>query len=242
MALTCERLSKTYGRTRVLDDVSFMAPDGMVSCLVGRNGAGKTTTIKALLGLITPDGGKALIDSGRQAGGTGERGRAPAVGVAFGPEFWMGSRTGRQSLRAMALATGTPWDRVNACLERVGLAHAASKRVRTYSMGMRQRLSIAAALLCDADNLILDEPFVGLDPEGVRWLGRLLRGLADEGRAVLVSSHLLAELESVGDRVIVLKDGAVAAQAEVASLRDRGGTIESFYFGVVGEDGDSQDA
>ncbi len=210
MVMECCDVSKSYGSVRALEGVSFVVPDGEVSCLVGQNGAGKTTVIKALLGLIAVDAGSLRMN---------QREGARRIGVVFGPEYWVGSRTGEQSLKALALAMGVSTSRVPVCLGEAGLGDAARRRVRAYSLGMRQRLSIAAALLGESDNLILDEPFVGLDPEGVRWLGNLLRDLAREGRAVLVSSHLLAELESVGDRVIVLNEGRVVADTPVADLR-----------------------
>lgn len=220
--ISLNEVGKDYGGIRGLSSASFEVPDGFIVCLVGANGAGKTTALKAIGGLVRPDGGEVRVDGAAPGGWSNPLRR---LGLVLGADHWVGSRTGRQCLIGLARTGGIPLDRVRQCLEEAGIAAVGQRKVRTYSLGMRQRLSLAAAMLGQPQNVVLDEPFNGLDPEGVRWLRSLLRRLADEGRAVLVSSHLLGEVEDIADRVVVLKEGRVLAQARADQVRRPGGVV-----------------
>jgi ABC-2 type transport system ATP-binding protein len=208
-------LTKTYGDQRAVDGLTFTAPAGRVTGFLGPNGAGKTTTFRCLLGLAEPTSGVALIDGGPYRELPAPRRRVGAVLESTG--FHPG-RTGRNHLRVIVRAAGLDAARIDPLLELVGLATAADRRVGGYSLGMRQRLGLAAALVGDPDVIVLDEPANGLDPEGVSWVRRLLRIWADEGRTVLVSSHLLAELAQVVDRVVIIRDGTLVAETDIAEL------------------------
>lgn len=214
-AIACERLSKYFGPRRAVDDVSFVAPAGRVTGFVGANGAGKTTTIRMLLGLVQPSAGRALVD-----GRPYRELEAPrhTVGAVLDVPGAHPGHTGRAHLEILAAAGRIPRRRVREMLELVGLAEHAGRRVGAYSLGMRQRLSLAAALLGDPPILVLDEPTKGLDPPGMCWFHSLLRARADEGRCVLVSSHHLAELESIADRVVMIAEGRLIAAAPTAEL------------------------
>jgi ABC-2 type transport system ATP-binding protein len=190
-------LTKTYGTLRAVDDLSFTVEPGTITGFLGPNGAGKTTTLRMLLGLITPDAGTATI------GGHPYRALlAPndEVGAVLDASGFHSARSGRNHLRIYCTVNGYPGRRADRVLELVGLADAGRRPVRGYSLGMRQRLALATALLGDPRVLILDEPANGLDPEGIAWLRRLLRSLADEGRTVLVSSHVLSEVQQLVDQ------------------------------------------
>jgi len=208
-------LTKTYGTQRAVNELSFTAPDGRVTGFLGPNGAGKTTTFRCLLGLATPTSGTALIDGGVYRDLASPRHHVGAVleSTGFHP-----ARTGRHHLRVIARAAGIDAARIDPLLELVGLRTAAARRVGGYSLGMRQRLALAAAMLGDPELLVLDEPANGLDPEGVAWLRKLMRAWADEGRTVVVSSHLLAEVAQVVDRVVIIRDGALVIETAVADL------------------------
>jgi ABC-2 type transport system ATP-binding protein len=194
-------LTKTYGTLRAVDDLSFTVEPGTITGFLGPNGAGKTTTLRMLLGLITPDAGTATIG--------GHLYRA------------LPARSGRNHLRIYCTVNGYPSRRADQVLELVDLADAGRRPVRGYSLGMRQRLALATALLGDPRVLILDEPANGLDPEGIAWLRRLLRSLADEGRTVLVSSHVLSEVQQLVDQVVILHSGRLVRQGTLAELADR---------------------
>ncbi|MDT0308923.1 ATP-binding cassette domain-containing protein [Streptomyces sp. DSM 44917] len=218
-------LSKRYGRTVAVDGLSFTVRPGRVTGLVGPNGAGKSTTMRVIVGLDRPDGGSALI------GGVPYRElRRPvcAVGTTLEASAAHPGRSARDHLRWMARAAGLPGRRVAEVLELVGLASAARRAAGGFSLGMRQRLGIAAALLGDPPVLIFDEPVNGLDPEGVRWIRGLLRSLAAEGRAVLVSSHLMSELEGTADHLLVMGRGRLLADTGVRELlaASSGGRVE----------------
>jgi ABC-2 type transport system ATP-binding protein len=188
-----------------------------VTGFLGPNGAGKTTTLRMLLGLITPTAGTATIGGYRYA----ELPRPlETVGAALEASSFHEGRTGRNHLRVMCAAAGLPAERADQVLEQVGMSAAANRKVRGYSLGMRQRLGLAATLLGDPRVLILDEPANGLDPEGIRWLRGFLRGLADEGRTILVSSHLLAEVEQTVDDVVIIAAGRSVRQGKVSDLRN----------------------
>ena len=199
-----DHLTKRYGKVLAVDDVSFGAEAGRVTGFVGPNGAGKTTTLRALLGLVTPTSGSTAI-MGRPFGGLDDPARQ--VGAVLETASFHPGRSGRNHLRTVAAAAGLPRTRVEEVLELVELKDAARRRVKTYSLGMKQRLCLATSLLGDPQVLVLDEPANGLDPEGMRWLRTFLRGLAADGRAVLVSSHVLAELAQTADDIVILAKG-----------------------------------
>jgi ABC-2 type transport system ATP-binding protein len=208
-AIEIQGLSKRFGRVRAVQDLSFEVQAGRVTGFLGPNGAGKSTTIRMLLGLVHSDAGEATFD-GRDYGEL-EHPSAQVGAVLEDASFHPG-RTGRNHLRILAAAGGHPSGRVQQVLEKVGIADAADRRVKGYSMGMRQRLAIAAALLGDPEVLILDEPANGLDPPGIRWMRDLLRSEAGErGRAVLVSSHLLSEVSQSVDDIVVISHGELRA-------------------------------
>jgi ABC-2 type transport system ATP-binding protein len=208
-------LRKRFGSAIALDGLSFTVQPGQVTGFVGPNGAGKSTTMRVILGLDALDAGTALV------GGRPYRAlHRPLqhVGALLDAGALQSSRTGRNHLLWLAHSQGLPGTRVDALLDQVGLQTAARRRAGGYSLGMRQRLGIAAALLGDPPTLILDEPFNGLDPEGVVWIRTLLRSLADEGRAVLVSSHLMAELQDTAGHLVVIGRGRLVADTSVAEL------------------------
>jgi ABC-2 type transport system ATP-binding protein len=208
-------LTKTYGDQRAVDDLSFTAPAGKVTGFLGPNGAGKTTTFRCLLGLAEPTSGTALIDGRPYRELPSPRRRVGAVleSTGFHP-----ARTARNHLRVVARAARLDAVRIDPLLEVVGLSGAADRRVGGYSLGMRQRLGLATAMLGDPDVVVLDEPANGLDPEGVSWVRRILRIWADEGRTMLVASHVLAEIGQVVDRVVIIRDGKLVAATDVVDL------------------------
>jgi ABC-2 type transport system ATP-binding protein len=214
-AIEIEGISKHFGSVRAVADLSFTAERGRVTGFLGPNGAGKSTTLRILLGLVRPDAGSGAFDSVRY-------GRLPEpsshVGAVLEEASFHPGRSGRNHLRILAAAGGHPPARVDEVLEQVGLASAADRRVKGYSMGMRQRLAIAAALLGDPEVLILDEPTNGLDPPGIRWMRELIWSQAHRGRAVLVSSHLLFEVAQSIDDVVVIAEGRLRAAGTLESV------------------------
>ena len=211
-------LTKAYQGRPVVDGVGFTAPAGRITGLVGPNGAGKSTIMRLLLGLESADDGRALID-----GRPYPELRYPArqVGALLDAGWAHPGRSAEAHLRTLALLGGLPAHRVDEVLTLVELREVRRKRVGTFSLGMRQRLGIAAALLGRPRVLILDEPTNGLDPTGIRWLRNVLRGLRNDGAAVLVSSHLLSELQQTADRVVILDHGRVLVEEELSSLLAR---------------------
>ena len=210
-------LTKTYGDRHAVKDLTFSAHAGKVTGFLGPNGAGKSTTLRCLLGLSKPSAGMAWID------GRGYRELAHPrhfVGAVLESSGFHPARSGRNHLRVIARAARLDIKRVDQLLEMVGLSGAADRRVGGYSLGMRQRLGLATAMLGDPAAVVLDEPANGLDPEGVTWVRGLLRSWAGEGRTVLVSSHLLAELAQVIDRVVIIRNGALVADGDTADLTD----------------------
>jgi ABC-2 type transport system ATP-binding protein len=203
-AIEVQGLSKRFGKVQAVSDLSFTVEAGRVTGFLGPNGAGKSTTLRMILRLIRADAGVGTFDGRRY-----EQLPHPSahVGVVLEDASFHPGRTGRNHLRVLAAAGRHPAQRVDEVLEQVGLTGAADRRVKGYSMGMRQRLAIAAALLGDPDVLILDEPANGLDPPGIRWMRELLRAQAARGRAVLVSSHLLSEVAQSVDDVVVISRG-----------------------------------
>ncbi|CAL9609253.1 ATP-binding cassette domain-containing protein [Streptomyces sp. enrichment culture] len=210
-------LTKEYGARRAVDDLTFTVPPGRVTGFLGPNGSGKSTTMRLVLGLDHPTSGSAGLD-GRPYAALREPLRT--VGALLDAGAALGSRTGRDHLRVLAATHRIPDRRVDEVLEETGLAPAARRRVRTYSLGMRQRLGIAAALLGDPEVVMLDEPSNGLDPEGIVWIRGLLRRLADEGRTVLVSSHLMNGTASFADHLVVLGRGRLLADTPLREFID----------------------
>jgi ABC-2 type transport system ATP-binding protein len=208
-------LTKRFGANVAVDGLSFKATPGRVLGFLGPNGAGKTTTLRTLLGLTLPTSGSATVD-GRPYRELEDP--VKVVGAVLeGPQFHPG-RTGRNHLRVLAAAAGLPVSRVDDMLRLVELDGAGNRRVKGYSLGMRQRLSLAGALLGDPRALVLDEPANGLDPQGIRWLREFLRAQAGEGRTVLVSSHVLAEMAQTVDEVLVISRGKLVAQGTLDEL------------------------
>jgi ABC-2 type transport system ATP-binding protein len=225
-------LSKHYGPVAAVDRLSFTVEAGQVVGFLGPNGAGKTTTLRMLLGLVRPDQGSALIDGQPY---TSLPAPACLVGAVLEASNCHPGRTARNHLRVQALAAGVDPARADDVLDLVGLAGAADQRAGTFSLGMRQRLGLATAMLADPDVLILDEPANGLDPEGVRWLRDLLRGMAADGAAVLMSSHLLAEVAQTVDSVIIINSGRLVAEAPIGELT-AGAALEDVFLGLTSRD------
>jgi ABC-2 type transport system ATP-binding protein len=218
-----EHLTRTYGSFTAVDDVSFVARSGRVTGFLGPNGAGKSTTMRVLVGLTPATSGTATV-SGRRFADLPNPGRE--VGVLLDASAQHAGRTGREILTLAQRTLGLPADRVDAMLERVSLTpDEAQRRVRHYSLGMRQRLGIAVALIGDPASLVLDEPANGLDPAGIRWMRDLLRGYADAGGTVLLSSHLLHEIEVVADDLVVIGNGRIVASGTKAELLAGSGTL-----------------
>jgi ABC-2 type transport system ATP-binding protein len=226
-ALTVRGLTKRYGGRAAIDGLTFDVRPGMVTGFLGPNGSGKSTTMRLILGLARPDAGTALI------GGVPYRSlRWPlrTVGSVVEARTFQRGRSGRAHLLALAAASDIPARRVDEVLSDVGLADAARRRAGGYSLGMAQRLSLAAALLGDPELLILDEPLNGLDPAGVHWMRALLRSLAARGATVLVSSHLISEMALTADRLIVVSHGRLLADTTAGELAARaGGSLENAF-------------
>ena len=221
--ITFDGLSKRYGSTVAVDDVSFTAAAGRVTGFLGPNGAGKSTTMRILVGLTPPTAGTATV-LGRRFSDLPNPGRE--VGVLLDASAQHAGRTGREILTLAQRLMGLPVTRVDEMLDAVSLtADEASRRVGEYSLGMRQRLGIATALIGDPEVLILDEPANGLDPAGIRWMRDLLRGFANRGGTVLLSSHLLHEIEVVADDIVVIGHGRIVSQGAKSSLLQAAGTL-----------------
>jgi ABC-2 type transport system ATP-binding protein len=221
--IASDGLTKRFGGRTVVHDVSFACEPGTVTGFLGPNGAGKTTTMRMIVGLSPPDAGSARVLDGafRDLPNPGRR-----VGVLLDASAQHGGRRGRETLALSARTIGVPDGRADELLQLVGLDRsAARKRVKQYSLGMRQRLGIAHALLGDPEVLILDEPANGLDPEGMRWMRGLLRDFADRGGTVLLSSHLLHEVEAIADKLVIIGNGRIAAQGSRAELLAGAGTL-----------------
>ena len=228
-------LTKEYGGGAVVDGVSFTAEPGRVTGFLGPNGAGKTTTLRMLLGLVEPTSGDASIGGIRYVQVEDPVLRVGAVLEASGAHE---GRTGRNHLRVLCRAAGLPMSRADEVLGAVGLSGVGGRRVRAYSLGMRQRLGVAAALLGDPQVLILDEPGNGLDPAGIRWMRSFMRSLAASGRTVLVSSHQLAEIEQLADDLVVIAAGQVVAIGPLESvIGSHGGLEEAFLALTSGAEG-----
>jgi ABC-2 type transport system ATP-binding protein len=234
--VSCKTLTKRYGDLTAVDDVTFSLHTGTITGYLGPNGAGKTTTLRMLLGLAEPTLGEALV-FGRRYSELQQPVRH--VGAVLESNDFHPSRNGRDHLRTLALAAELSPRRVDEVLELVELEGVATRRVRTYSLGMRQRLGLAAALLGDPQLLILDEPANGLDPAGVRWLRTFLQALAAQGRTVLVSSHLLAEVAQTVDQVLIIDHGRLLARGRLDELTSNGQSLEDVYLELTEGRGDS---
>src|SRR3954468_7531772 len=219
-AIEAVGLTKRYASVTAVDDLTFRVREGSVTGFLGPNGAGKTTTLRMVLGLARPTAGEATVE-GRRYVELGERARTGGANLEVAGAH--PGRSGRNHLRALAAMAGLPASRVEAVLRLVELEGAADRRAGKYSLGMRQRLGLAATLLGDPRVLVLDEPANGLDPQGIRWLRDFLRSMAAEGRTVLVSSHVLAEVAQTADDVVVIHKGRSIVQSPLAELMARSG-------------------
>ena len=217
-------LTKRYGSTTAVDDLTFSIPAGRITGFLGPNGAGKSTTLRALLGLIHPTAGEARVEGALY---TQLQDPLGTVGAVLESDSFHPGRSGRNHLRILAAAAGLSTARVDEVLATVELTGAARRRVGGYSLGMRQRLSVAGALLGQPQLLILDEPANGLDPEGIRWLRDFLRSFAADGGTVLISSHVLPEVAQIVDEVVIIHRGRLVAQEPLEALttRSAGGTV-----------------
>ena len=222
--ISIEHVTKSYGDDPAVDDLSFAVKPGRVTGFLGPNGAGKSTTMKILLGLASPTSGQATI--GGLAYGELPDPTGTVVASDESDAFHPG-RSGRNHLRVLADATGTSLERVDEVLDLVELSHAANRKAGAYSLGMKQRLGLAAALLCDPPVLVLDEPGNGLDPQGIRTLRNLLRSRAAAGNTVFVSSHLLGEVEQLADDVVVVNQGRLVTQGSLAELRQSASLVRA---------------
>jgi ABC-2 type transport system ATP-binding protein len=220
-------LSKRYGATVAVDTLTFNVRSSMVTGFLGPNGSGKSTTMRLILGLDAPDAGQVRIGGRRYRD---LRWPLREVGALLEARAFHPGRSARAHLHALAASNAIPRSRVEEVLGLVGLADAAGRRAGTFSLGMAQRLGIAAALLGDPEVLLLDEPVNGLDPEGIRWVRGLLRSLAAEGRTVFVSSHLIGEVARTADHVLVIGRGRLLADTTVAELSARSASLEDSFF------------
>ena len=220
-------LTKRYGRTVAVQDLSFSVRPGIVTGFLGPNGAGKSTTMRMLIGLDRPDAGQATVN-----GKPYRELRQPLreVGAMLEARSFHPGRSARAHLGALAASNGIPGRRVEEVLGLVGLESAAHRRAGKFSLGMAQRLGIAVALLGDPGIVILDEPVNGLDPEGIRWMRTMLKSLAAEGRAVLISSHLISEVAQTADELIVIGRGRLIAHTTVAELTATSSSLEDAFF------------
>jgi len=222
-------LTKHFGKVQAVTDLSFEVPSGRVTGFLGPNGAGKTTTLRMALGLIRPTSGEALIGGRHYADLDRPR---QVVGALLEATGFHPGRRGRDHLRVLAQAAGVPAQRVEEVLNLVELTDSADRRVGGYSLGMRQRLGLASALLGDPRVLILDEPANGLDPAGISWLRGLLRELAAQGRAVVISSHVLSEVEQTADAIVIIHEGRLRYSGPLDGLD--GESLESAFLTLTG--------
>jgi ABC-2 type transport system ATP-binding protein len=223
-------LTKSYGATLAVDELSFEVRPGAVTGFLGPNGSGKSTTMRMIMGQDVPDAGRAMIGGRAYAS---LRWPLREVGAVLDAKAFHPGRSARAHLTALAASNAIPRRRVGEVLAQVGLASVASRRAGTFSLGMAQRLGLAAALLGDPRVLLLDEPVNGLDPDGVRWIRNLLQSLAASGRTVLVSSHLISEMALTADRLIVIGRGRLLADTTVTELTARGQSLEDAFFALT---------
>jgi ABC-2 type transport system ATP-binding protein len=232
-AVTVRSLSKRYGALMAVNDVSFSLRAGRITGFLGPNGAGKTTTLRLLLGLSQPTGGEALVFGRRYCDLVRPM---HLVGAVLESDDFDPGRSGRDHLRVLGLASDVREARVDEVLDLVGLTTAARQPVRTYSLGMRQRLGLAGAILGSPKLLVLDEPANGLDASGTHWLRRFLRAFADSGGAVLMSSHDLAEVSQIVDHVLIMQRGRVLAGGTLEQITGGRRTLEDTYLELMGEE------
>jgi len=237
--ISVDHLTKRYGTVTAVDGLSFEVGPGRVTGFLGPNGAGKTTTLRMLLGLAAPDSGTATINGVRYRDLPSP---ARTVGAALDNDNFHPGRSAIEHLRIMATAAGISRRRPAEVLNLAGLTEDAHRRVGAFSLGMRQRLTLATALLGDPEVLIFDEPLNGLDPDGIRWMRGLLHRLAGEGRTVLVSSHLLAEAAQTVEDVVVISHGRLAAEGPVAELTSatRSENLEELFFDLTSDHADDR--
>ena len=228
--ITVRSLSKRYGSVVAVEDLTFSLDHGTVTGLLGPNGAGKSTTLRLLLGLVKPTAGEALV-FGRRYRDLPDPARR--VGAVLESNDFHPARSGRNHLRALALAARIPFARVEEVLDMVELASAADRLVKTYSLGMQQRLGLAGALLGDPDVLILDEPANGLDPAGMHWLRQFIRSFAEQGGTVVISSHVLAEVAQTVDHVVIIDHGRLLAVTRLDDITSGGRTLEDVYLDLT---------
>jgi ABC-2 type transport system ATP-binding protein len=231
MEIEVRGLTKAFGRRAAVTDLSFTVPEGQVTAFLGPNGSGKTTTLRMTLGLVAPTSGQALIGGVPYAGLARPR---RSVGALLETAGFHPGRRARDHLRVLAAAGGIPDARADEVLAQVGLAGDARRRVRQFSLGMRQRLGIAGALLGDPPVLLLDEPANGLDPAGAAWLRGLLRDLAAEGRTVLVASHVLSEVAQTADHVIIVSAGRLRFAGPLREIGATNAALESAFLTLTG--------
>lgn len=232
--IEARRLTKTFGPVTAVKEMTFTAPAGKVTGFLGPNGSGKTTTLRMLLGLVQPSAGEALIGGVRYASLRRPRRSVGAMLEATG--FHPGRRA-RDHLRVIAATEGISARRVDEVLGQVGLSDSSHQRVRRYSLGMRQRLSLAAALLGDPQYLLLDEPANGLDPAGIAWLRAMLRHLAGQGRTIMVASHLLSEMEQTADHVVIVSGGEVRFSGPLEDIGASDNALESAFLRLTSQPG-----
>lgn len=228
--ITVEHLGKSFGSVRAVDDLSFTVAPGTVTGFLGPNGAGKTTTLRMILGLVRPSAGTATI-GGLPYAAISEP--VTTVGAVLEESGFHPGRTARNHLLVICAAAGLPPARAGEVLAQVGLADVARRRVGGFSLGMRQRLAIAGALLEAPDVLVLDEPGNGLDPEGVHWLRGLLRTFADRGGTVLVATHVLAEVTQLADHVVVIAGGRLLHEGPLQEIAAAGSGLEQAYLALT---------
>ncbi len=229
-SIVFQDLHKQYGKFQAVDGLSANIEAGRITGFLGPNGAGKSTALRCLLGLATPTSGSALLDGKKY---TQLSHPSREVGAVLDTSGFNRSLTGRQNLKIMCAAGGINTDRIAPLLEMVELTPAANKRTKGYSLGMRQRLSLAAALLGDPQILVLDEPANGLDPIGIAWLRQMLRDLANQGKTILVSSHQLAEMQHTVDDVLIINQGKLIADGPIAQVT-QGRSLEDTFLSLVG--------
>jgi ABC-2 type transport system ATP-binding protein len=232
--ISITNLTKHYGPVAAVDGVTFSCVAVTITGFLGPNGAGKSTTLRMLTGLARPDSGRTAI-AGKPFAELDNPARI--VGTLLDATAMHTGRSGRATLRIAATVTGMPASRADELLHAVGIAGAGRRRVGTYSLGMRQRLGLAHALIGDPSVLILDEPANGLDPEGIAWIRGLLRDFADRGGTVLLSSHLLAEIQATADHLVIINAGRVVAQGPLATLLGRGQTLEEMFLDMTSNGG-----
>jgi ABC-2 type transport system ATP-binding protein len=229
--ITATSLTKRYRRIAAVDGVTFSCEPGTITGFLGRNGAGKSTTLRMITGLTRPDAGRATV-AGKPFADL--RNPARTVGTLLDAAAFHDGRTGRETLQIACTMTGVPKARASILLAAVGLSGDANRRVGTYSLGMRQRLGLAHALVGEPSVLILDEPANGLDPEGIAWIRTLLRDFAARGGTVLLSSHLLAEVQATADHLVIIDQGSVVARGSQASLlAGTGQTLEEVFLSLT---------